>query len=237
MSVPGSTSALPAMARSSWCCPRPQAAGPLLARAARAGGGQEGLTSSRALRIAEAGRWGDAGEGWAMVAGRTGQGLLMCSPCVGREVSSQQWVRFRAPEPDQGEVPDQEQFFPDFCKLTNKQKSSAASQLCDGDRGRGLSPSTCILREGMDLACFYVWRPECRRGWMDQTLPSHCGHLLAPTVALGTWVMPASVNEASSRSRGELALPWRVFSSGLAEQAALPAGALQPVPEPSLLVA
>lgn len=63
---------------------------------------------------------------------------------------------------------------------------------------------------------------------MDQTSPCHCGHLLALTVALGAWVMPASVNEASSRSWGELALPWRVFSGGLAEQAAV--GAQQPVP-------
>ena len=87
-----------------------------------------------------------------MVAGRTGQGLLMCSPCVRREVSSQRWVRSRAPEPDWGEIPDREQFVSDL----NKQKSSAVRQPSDADCGRGLSPSACISREGMELACFYV---------------------------------------------------------------------------------
>lgn len=70
---------------------------------------------------------------------------------------------------------------------------------------------------------------------MDQTLPCHCSHLLTLTVALGAWVMPASVNEASSQSRGELALSWSTFSRGLAEQAA--GGALQHVPALSLPVA
>lgn len=74
-----------------------------------------------------------------MVAGRTGQGLLMCLPCMGREVSSQRWVQSRAPEMDQGKFLIRNNL---LLISVNLQTNNRARQPCHRDRGRGLSPST-----------------------------------------------------------------------------------------------
>lgn len=76
---------------------------------------------------------------------------------------------------DRGEVSDQEQFVSDFCKLTNEQKSSAVRQPCDGDCGKGAQPQHTCLTEAWSWLAFVFWRR-----WMEQTLPSHGSHLLAP---------------------------------------------------------